>query len=206
MYFVFQCIIRLLQVLFHMDDYILIHEQSCNRYEHRIRECSHGLNTQITEATKRHCLAVSGREINGNTKHVDPLNFRQYMKGSKFKISDGHYKDQLLNWMKYVKREQIFIINMQTLILNTTDTMHRIKRFLGLDIGWGDVTLPHDNKSQQVHAQLDCDTARELAEHYRKQNAGLLDLIRSSGSGNVSRPKMEPHFPPFEGIMNKCTK
>jgi len=46
--------------------------------------------------------------------------------------SRGLYLHQLQNWLKYIKRNQLFIMNFETLVVNTTDTILRLSSFLNI--------------------------------------------------------------------------
>jgi Sulfotransferase domain len=84
---------------------------------------------------------------------------REYFQAQRVSWSDGEYAQHLRRWLKDVRRSQLFILSMQTLLRNTTDTMQRLQHFLGLEQGWGDnVVLPHDNDSAHLNALLDCAT------------------------------------------------
>ena len=45
----------------------------------------------------------------------------------------GLYLDQIKNWLKYINRNQLFVMNFETLIVNTTDTMLRLSAFLNIN-------------------------------------------------------------------------
>ena len=90
---------------------------------------------------------------------------------------------------------------METLLVNTSDTLQRMQAFLGLGerASWGhSKMLPHAN-SARVNATLDCWTAGQLEAIYNQANAGLEDLINSR-----NRPPQEPPFVPFESALSSC--
>jgi hypothetical protein len=47
----------------------------------------------------------------------------------------GHYLEQIKSWLEVVDRSQLMIVNFNTLIKNTTDTVVRMSEFLGLEPG-----------------------------------------------------------------------
>ena len=126
-----------------------------------------------------------------------PLTFREYYAAGLVVKEHGNYFDLLRMWSQVIRRENIFIISMQTLIKHTTDTMARIQRFLGLSVGWGNnVTMPHLNSASRMGVVLDCQTKKELSDLYTKSNADFIRLVQ----GSPSKPAAEPFFPTFEDI------
>lgn len=123
----------------------------------------------------------------------------------------GNYVTQIKHWLGIIKRSQLFIMNFQTLVGNTTDAMHRMSDFLGINFG---EFLNNDNKTRVVLPQpppsnsyvtwapafMDCKTHDMLDKYYQEQNVGLLSLIND----DPHKPKEEPHFPAFTSARSKC--
>ena len=126
---------------------------------------------------------------------IKPLSFREYYTKGILVRDNGKYLEILRNWLEVISRDRIFIINMQTLIDNTTDSMARIQEFLGFSKGWGEnKTLPHLNSASHVGGILDCPTKQELSRFYTKPNANFIDFVRNS----TDKPSKEPFFPNFQ--------
>lgn len=123
----------------------------------------------------------------------------------KKEVSRGHFKQHIANWLKFMRRDQMYIVNFSTLIKNTTAVYDGILGFIGLTPpsrtapGAHPVRLPDPgykgkNHSYDSFAYLDCPSYERLSRYYSKINAGLLEYI-NKGSGNRSR--FEPDFQPF---------
>lgn len=124
----------------------------------------------------------------------DIISFRDYYLKGSIRLEDGEYESHLRNWIRQIHRSQLFILNMDTLLQNSTDTLTRLRLFLGLKIGWDkDLAPPHESNFDTVEeAILDCETYNELWDYYADKNAHL-DLIVN----NKYKPLTEPIFPPF---------
>lgn len=173
-------------------------------YEHHIRKCAHfleeldnstgGLNLKTAETP---CLNVIDSWVVSNTSQYffRPVPFRAYLAGSSINIT-SQYNDHLNNWIQYVNRSQIFLLNMDTLVQNTSDTMTRLQMFLGLTNGWGtDVVLPHEKDSEllQKSDSVDCRIRLETSLLYTHENEKLYEFVRNG----PTRPPSEPYFPEF---------
>lgn len=126
----------------------------------------------------------------------------------------GNYVHQIKHWLTVVKRSQLFILNFQTLVGNTSDAMQRVSSFL--NINYQDfldsagnanktkVVLPQPPPSNSyvdwLPAFMDCRTYDMLEEYYNQQNDGLFALINDA----VDKPAQEPLFPSFTKSRNKC--
>lgn len=188
--------------------FILILREQVSRdfsyYEHKLRACEDyilGKSKKYVDFAKRSCSNVLKKfdsESKNNT--WDPIPFKDYFKRGHVVLEDGQYYQHLRNWLKYLKRDQLFIVSMQTLVQNTSDTMHRIKKFLGLNQPWEkNCTLPRLNGSPRVKASLDCATFDELKKLHNPHNHGLVDFIR-----RTRRWSTEAYFPDFEDTRSKC--
>lgn len=129
--------------------------------------------------------------------------FAEWVKSDngKQEISRGEYKKHLNHWVASVNRGQIFIINFQSLISNTTSVMSKAANFLGLKSGWGDVTLPKPKQVKPLSV-LDCVTYERLQAFYDMENLGLIDLINNA----IDKPPTEPHFPAFSNMRKSCVQ
>lgn len=122
------------------------------------------------------------------------LSFKDYVALGRHESLNGFYMTLIQNWLSIVGRDQLFILNMATLLIKTTDTMARLKTFLELDTGWGNVQLPHENDSSHLELKLDCSTYELLKAVYEKKNRGVWGFINNSRL----KPPTEPIFPAFE--------
>ena len=125
-------------------------------------------------------------------------------------LARGRYVEHLNTWLAEFDRRQIFIVDFQTLISNTTDAVSRLSRWLGIDTsqlyynGTTSIRLPqvlagvHSYADEAVKMKLDCKTALHLQDYYLRKNQGLAALI------NADKPELEPEFQPFASIASKC--
>lgn len=171
-------------------------------YQHKVRSCSELINGIVPEYDREFAKASCEKVFPAyKTKNVKfaPITFREYYHAGQLKKVDSSYVQHLNNWLHVIGRNQLLIFSMQTLIKNTTDSMERIRSFLGLETGWGPVTFPHDNNSSSIQAVLDCKTYDELKKYYDEHNRGLEVYLTSP-----YRPPEEPPFSPFENTRAMC--
>lgn len=132
-------------------------------------------------------------------------------------LDRGYYFDQISNWLKYVERDQLFVINFSTLLAETPKVMSGLAAFLGLETGWPqNVTLPVPQEPKppksfgNVSLEMDCTSYDQLAFHYDNKNANLTKLINSRqapGHGIMflgSKFHREPEFPEFARERYRC--
>lgn len=126
----------------------------------------------------------------------------------------GNYVHQIKHWLSVIDRSQLFILNFQSLIGNTTDCMQRLSAFLDIDYSGFLETAGNENKTRVILPQppasnsyvdwlpafMDCKTHDVLDKYYKEQNAGLYALINN----DPKKPKEEPYFPEFTSARGKC--
>lgn len=79
--------------------------------------------------------------------------------------SRGHYEAQWINFTKHFKRQQMFVLRMETLLAQPAECMKALTAFLKLPAhNWKSETLPHENASQGI--QADESFAKEYLHHY----------------------------------------
>ncbi|KAJ1430792.1 P-loop containing nucleoside triphosphate hydrolase protein [Ochromonadaceae sp. CCMP2298] len=144
------------------------------------------------------CGDIPYNETTIQTPEVFLDSFQTYHGKGRVQLSDSAYILHIRDWLKVIKREQLFVINSQTLYENTTDTMRRLSRFLGLKSDWGEKKLPHSNENT-VLAAMPCKLHDKLAAYYEKHNAELYAFLRQGG------PESEPAFAEFRSTRDMCT-
>ena len=172
-------------------------------YEQQIRRCASAIYRKTTHnsALGRKSCEILMPSYTPHVTAFSTITFREYYQSNKLEIWHSYYLHQLKMWLESIQRSQLFVINMETLIYNTSDTMKRLQRFLGLNYSWGNtVTLPHKHDAAHINATLDCKTYDDLKSHFDRVNAGLLDYIRNS----PDKPPQEPYFPDFQDSRWKC--
>lgn len=189
--------------------FILILREPVSRefsyFEHRLRACQDfvtGASKEWVDFAITACSKVL-RRFNATDKvHVwDPISFKEYNKKGHVTHEDGYYLQHLRNWSKFIKRDHLFILNMRTLLYNTSDSMNRIQKFLGISQSWPtNSTLPMLNTSPESKPILDCSTFDDLKTRNNKHNEGLLRFIRDTQKWS----KYEPYFPDFDDTRQKC--
>ena len=93
--------------------------------------------------------------INKSQPPHEVLSFKDYVRVHARHWKESHYKHQIQDWLKFIQRSQLFIINISTLQKNTTDTMRRLSNFLKLKSDWGEnVSLPEKNIGKYVTSYL----------------------------------------------------
>ena len=115
-------------------------------------------------------------------------------------LQRGHYIEHINEWLRIIRREQLFIINFQSLIEDTTLVMNSLAVFLGLNEGWGkEVVLPVPS-TKKPSTFLECATFDRLSKHYSKMNLELVRFI----NGGKDKPVSEPNFPAFKSSKASC--
>jgi hypothetical protein len=126
----------------------------------------------------------------------------------------GRYLSDLKRWLTFIDRSQIFVVNFEGLLSNTTDVMKRLSSFLQLDPKFflndpknpDKILLPPPPPSnvyvQWDGAYMDCATFENLNKYFKRENDGLYDFINNVGN----KPKQEPTFSPFTSKKSNCTK
>lgn len=79
------------------------------------------------------CRRLDCNDINTRTPGNHLMPFREYYKSGRLLLKDGDYVGHFWNWMKVIRQGQLFIVNLATLVVNTTDTMNRLSQFLDLN-------------------------------------------------------------------------
>ena len=157
--------------------------------------------------SKQHyCMNVGCHSIPADRTDLlqDPikslLTFDDYYLANKMEPRAGFYLEQIKRWLTVIRRDQLFIIHLESLAKNTTEVMRAMSKFLGLKSDWGDnVVLPHENESP-VPYSVSCSVMRELAGNFSEANRGLEEFI------NSQHAPYEPHFPPLVLDQSICVE
>ncbi len=138
------------------------------------------------------------------------------VKKGKMKRSDvpndigGDYVYQVKEFMKYFRRDQLFVMNSNHAFRKTHEAMESIRQFLDVEKWpkWETDPFPHDdhlgstNNSDDPECvfrhipKMDCDFRDLLAEHYSSTNAAL-DTWFKNTKKDGSAPPEEPAWEPF---------
>ena len=190
-----------------------------SEYQMRIRVCldyghvkGYSTNRNIDDVSDhneergiRDCERVSPNYKPGiSLTKIKFITFREWVKSEngQLEITRGHYKEHINNWIREgITRNQLFIINFQSLIYDTTDVSKRLALFLGLKKNWGQsvqLPIPKQTKPDTI---LDCTTFDELDSYYQKINKNLVTFINQA----VDKPSDEPEFPDVVSSRNSCT-
>ena len=122
----------------------------------------------------------------------------------------GDYVYQLKEFMKYFRRDQMFVMNSNHAFRKTHDAMERIRQFLNIDPWgrWETEPFPHDDHLGSTNMaddpecvfkhipKLDCDFRDLLYEHYSTTNTALETWFKNTHKDG-SAPSQEPPWEPF---------
>jgi len=149
-------------------------------------------------------------------KKENAMNFAEWTESSfgSMEQARGNYVHQIKHWLTVINRSQLFILNFQSLVSNTTDSMQRLSSFLNIkydsfletagDVNKTKVVLPQPPPSNSyvdwAPAFMDCATHDSLAKYYAEQNQGIFELINN----DTTKPPQEPFFPSFVSVRYKC--
>lgn len=209
--------------------------RSYSWYNHQVKHCVAHMNRFMSTATNSRVMAKGGEkgtkgrgewdiaalcgdvhcdalQCNTKAKHatvgheVDSLaTFAEYYAAGELDVSLGYFALQLQQWLKYVSRSQMFILNLSTLLGNTTSTLAAMTQFLGLRSSFpAGTAFPHDNTATVV-TEFPCDIRTELYAQLDPHTAELMHFMAQGAEEDEMsgveekdrRPPMEPHFPPF---------
>jgi len=112
----------------------------------------------------------------------------------------GKYIDQLEEFTKYFRRDQILVLNAEAAFKNTTEAMDAVQQFLGLETGWSGAKMPWENHPEELKVKvppLKCKDRDALGSHYEKYNKRLYKWLDTK-----DKPPMEPKFTPFPSVEN----
>ena len=156
------------------------------------------------ERFTRNCRAIAHNFVPGMpSSDLQFMTFFQYIHSThgKQELLRGHYMQHLRAWLKFVRRDQMYIVNFATLLQNTTRVYDDILAFVGVRAGVSEhpIALPEPSYKGRAHAYdpfsyLDCASRERLNTYFAKVNPGLEDFI-NKGSG--ARSPFEPDFAPF---------
>lgn len=126
----------------------------------------------------------------------------------------GNYLDELKEFEKLFRRDQIFVVNSDAVFKDSPEVMRDIAQFLDLPfISDWNIPFPQDDHQSAIEIdypdctpqhvpELDCQLRDYLIEHYAAKNANLTDYMYLHGP----RPRSEPAFIPFSDKVKsmKC--
>lgn len=185
-----------------------------SEYQFRVRLCTDifdedvGPDDDEYKAIRgdRNCVRVTHNYKHGiKLQDLKIMTFAEWVDSpdGSHELQRGHYIEHINEWLKIIRREQLFIINFQSLIEDTTNVMNSLSTFLGLKKGWGpEAALPVPSR-QKPTTFLDCATFDRLSKHYSKMNK---ELVRFINSGREGKPVSEPVFIPFDSSKSSCLK
>ena len=186
-----------------------------SEYQFRIRLCTDifdedaGPSDDEWKNTRgnRNCNRVSHNYKQGILeKDLKLMTFAEWVasKDGTTEIGRGHYVEHIKAWLRVIRRDQLFIVNFQSLIEDTSDLMNRLSLYLGLSENWGKrVSLPKPrNWKRRPTTYLDCATYDNLSKHYMKMNSELVHFINAF----PGKPANEPVFPEFSSSRASCLK
>jgi hypothetical protein len=156
----------------------------------------HGEHGNSQQYGASHCglLGCEARVLNVTVETVrqvvDP--FEAYVRGPNFDRTASLYDRQIENWLKYISRSQLFVVNMADLLRNHDAVITSLFSFLNISsVALDD--LPHENGHDDY--VCGCDGLKEIHNRLSKANtsANTLRIINQPGM-----PPQEPLFSPFE--------
>lgn len=142
-------------------------------------------------STRAKCSIVSNSKADTFAKYVDSVDGFQ---------ADG-YSMHLRNWLRVLRRDQLFIINADAFEKDPSPTVQQLQMFLGLATPLvsvvGEVAIP---SVKAKLGDLRCDLLQMVVTSFKKQNDGLLKLINDPG-----KPLWQPTFSPFAQNVTSCS-
>ena len=169
---------------------------------------------------ERSCEAVM-KNFNGltndPTKHAKAkvMTFHEWCLSEKgrLELRRGLYKEVIARYLKVISREQIFFINFDTLIQNTSHVMEGLNKFLNIPPAhhWNKtVKLPIPKKSQhrpELPTYMDCTTVKMLDLFFKRVDGDFFGWMKNL-TLVTGRALGEPEFVryttnPFDKCVHK---
>jgi hypothetical protein len=142
------------------------------------------------------------------------MTFREWIRSEKglHELHRGLYGDVISNWLKYVQRDQLLVIEMSFLIKNTTQVLENVKEFLGMkkpfDPTFKGLPIPREVKKPAPQQGFDCLAASEVFRYYYHPNVNGVSLdqeLFSLISNSTGKSKYEFPIKGFgENSMRGC--
>lgn len=186
-------------------------------YEHLTRHCLNGMKSAFLRESfrnstrnicgERHCrfLKCQRHKIYPSADDSALLQgldtFSQYFSSGQLFVNNSFYEVHLLKFLQYFKRDQIFVVNFDRLVKETTKVIRQISEFLEIDVSyWGaTASLPHSNIGG-LNISIDCDSQRRLKAIFEPHNLALYDLLGYPGAP----PSQPPFFQFSDPIHIRC--
>ena len=121
-----------------------------DKLERNVTDPSYLCADKRSDSGVPHCGQMGCREHVSNIS-IDTVNnvvfsLDEYIKTADYERYNSYYDVQLANWLTVVNRRQLFIVNMESLLHNTTEVAHSMFRFLGIDpYAIDPISFPHTN-------------------------------------------------------------
>jgi len=142
---------------------------------------------------------------NDPTKNFDAkvLDFHQWCLSpfGRKELSRGHYKEAIQRFLQMIERNQLFLINFDTLVRNTSVVMQGMGDFLKLRTAhrWNASTtlaVPKKSGTAMNLAKMSCSTVEMLDAYFHRVNGNIGEWIRNITS-TLGRADGEPLFVDF---------
>jgi hypothetical protein len=92
-------------------------------------------------------------------------------------VPRGFYEDQLRHWLKFFPANRLCTLSFEELVQEPTRALNRVFSFLGLASQPVDTSVVFNRNMGKGFSGIDSTLRTELAELYRRKNAGLEDLV-----------------------------
>jgi hypothetical protein len=178
-------------------------------YQHKIRQflTGHVTGQGFDEARKG---AVADLQTFQETYsfHVDAVNKGELQRSEVPLELAGDYITQLLEFLKYFRRDQMLIFNSNLAFTRPAEAMEAIRQFLGVEhfTKWDTDPFPHDDHLGSTYhsgdptcvlkhiPKMDCGFRDTLAGFYAQKNDELDQWMRRT---KKKAPPSEPDWEPF---------
>lgn len=151
-----------------------------------------------------HCDILKCREsansISLPTIHGRLATYAEYVREGHINLNTSKYVLHLSNWLQHFRRDQIFIINFENLVANTTFVINQLSSFLGVGSDWweSEVNLPRRNEAGVINTH-DCTSMEFLTRYFQPYNEKLYKLLRST---DAMKHPAEPTFDRFVEVKS----
>lgn len=143
-------------------------ERAYSHYQHEVRKGFETLSFQDALEQEQERLNGESERLSASQEYHS-FNHRHYSY-----LSRGIYVDQLISWMQWFPRDQLFILKSEDFYQTSAAIMERVATFLGLPSRAG---LEYAKYNSFKYPPMDAAMRTYLADFFRPHNRRLADFL-----------------------------
>eukprot|EP01036_Dinobryon_divergens_P033461 gene33461-43246_t len=157
----------------------------------------------------QHVTPSSNFNLNITTRNISEvadqlLTFSEFLQTTNGKVclEKSEYHTHIRNWLKVIRRDQLFIIGFATLTKRSVEALTALSSFLDIPNWESNYSYPMSNKHTDYDSGIRCSDRNRLVAHFEPEYEELARFINSG-----AKHKSEPRFEAFDqkNELPKCT-